>query len=216
VTINKTHDLLLFLLRKYQGGYLSHEEIDSVLDRAQIEYFDEIKPAFGLNQQMHDALLPFKSEYVFTNVSSPSGVISLPSDYYHLLSIETVVMESSNTLYIGVPLVGEDELADRRTSQLIPLTTKTTVARLKAGNLLQLYPKQVNAGTIYYLKRPATPVYAYTGSGRSAAYDSAGATHLEWNEPTVENIIWKALKMLGVNTQDAGIIQMAQAKEAVA
>lgn len=212
--IKAVHDIILFYLKKAESGYLSHAEIDAVLDRAQIQYMDKIKPAYAANQQLSDALLPFKAKYSFTNATSVGGLITLPSNYVHLLSIETTVMDSSHTIYPMVEIVGEDELGIRKSSQLIPVSAKNPIGVLEAGNKVQLYPASPAAGTAYYLRKPAAPVFAYTQSGRAITYNSGTSTQLEWNEPSIEKIIFIALQLLGLPLEDANAVQFGQAKEA--
>jgi hypothetical protein len=70
--LNTVHEIINLELRKVGGnGFLPSERKDLALNLSQVEYFEEIKPAYGISQQVHDALLPFKSEYAFVNGTSP-------------------------------------------------------------------------------------------------------------------------------------------------
>jgi hypothetical protein len=214
MTIKEIHDILDFYLKKSQSGFLSLGEKDAVLNRAQIQYMDKIKPAYAANQQLSDALLPFKKEYSFTNSTSVGGLITLPSDYVHLLSVETTVMDDSHVIYPMVEIVPEDKLGIRKSSQLIPVSAKNPIGTLKSGNKVQLYPAQPAAGTAYYLRKPLVPKYGFTMNGRAIVYDEATSVQMEWNEPSIENIVFLALQLLGLNVEDVNAIQFAKAKEA--
>lgn len=216
MTIKEIHDIIDFYRRKNQGGHLSHEEMDAVLHRAQIQYMDKLKPAFVGNQQVHDALLPFKATYGFTNGTSPDGLVTLPVDYLHLLAVETNVLDSGNLIYPSVAIVDEGEVAQRKSSQLIPVGVKYPIGVLQAGNKIQLHPAQAAAGTVYYLRKPVAPVFAYTQEGRAITYNAAGSVQLQWNEPSTEKIIFIALQLLGIAVEDMNLIQFAQNKEAAA
>lgn len=213
MTIKEIHDLLDFYLKKSQSGFLSLGEKDAVLHRAQIEYFDKIKPAFAANQQLSDALLPFKKEYAFTNSTSESGLISLPGDYQHLLSVETTVMDSGHVIYPMVEILPEDKLGIRKSSQLIPVSAKYPIGSMKSGNKLQLYPELPAAGMVYYLRKPVAPKYGFTTNGRAIVYDEASSVQMEWNEPSIEKIVMLAMQLLGLPLEDDRAIQVGMAKE---
>jgi hypothetical protein len=207
-------NMVSFYLRKGQASYFSPEEIDTALNRAQIEYFEQIKPAFSANQQVSDALKPFRKKYPFTTSDTVSGVITLPDDYFHLLALSvTVVDAQSTTRYIGVEMVGDDQLDDRRDSQLIPVNTYNPIAVFDEGGTIQLYPSVPFSGTMRYLRKPLEAQFVYTTSGRTIRYVEGSSTQLEWNEPSINKIIFKALETLGVNTQDLNTVSFAQAKD---
>jgi hypothetical protein len=212
MTIQEIHNILNFYLKKNEAGFLSLGEIDAVIHRAQIQYMDKIKPAYAANQQLDDALLPFKVKYSFTNSTSVGGLITLPTNYVHLLSMETVVMDFGRVVYPMPEKVGEDELGKRKSSQLIPLTAKNPIF-IQYGNKIQLYPEHPAAGTIYYLRKPVAPKYGFTMTGRKPVYDATSSVQLEWNEPSTEKIVFIALQLLGLSLDDANAINFAAAKE---
>jgi hypothetical protein len=65
--------------------------------------------------------------------------------------------------------------------------------------MYDLYPQITHTGTIYFLKRPAVPVYGYTQSGRAITYDPNASTQLEWGEPYLQKVILLAIRYLGIN-----------------
>jgi hypothetical protein len=81
MTIKETHDLILFELNKSEYGYISHSEIDDVLDRAQMEEFKFLlgderefsagnaigRTSFGISQSLNNALNPFISVVEYNN-----------------------------------------------------------------------------------------------------------------------------------------------------
>ena len=91
------HDTILYFLNKEQNGFVTHAELDLVLDKAQLVLFNQYHtnpkmPAgtasvsYGESQRIDDALSPFKEKYTFSTIDTPSGVITLPSNYMHHLS----------------------------------------------------------------------------------------------------------------------------------
>lgn len=214
--LQEVHNIIRFYVNKFQMGWFTPGELDSVLDRAQLRLFAERFEPYAIDQHLHDSLLPFKSEYVFTNGSSPGGLITLPSNYLHLLAVQTNIVDGAVNLYIPAEIMNEAQISYRRTSQLIPISVKAPVALLKvtgASKQVQLYPDSVSAGIVYYLRRPAKPVFAYSVLGRVVTYNSGASTQLEWDELETEKIIMKTLGLLGINLQASDIIQIADMKD---
>lgn len=234
MNINDVHRVILFILNKEQNAFISHEEIDLVLDKAQLVLFNQYHtnprlPAqvqaslYGESQRIDDALSQFKSKYTFTNISSASGIITLPSDYMHLLSMYTTVY--SNTLnrniYSSVQVLNEEELIERLESQVVPVSIDEAVAIMNSQNKIQLFPEVPQTGGVYYLRRPAIPKFGYTISGRTVTYNPTaydaitqptGSTQLEWRDFDIMNIVSIALSYYGINMRDQEIQQFAEIK----
>lgn len=214
------HDLLDFALRKNQGGFLSPEEKDLMINRAQSEVYNEFKPAYGINQQVNDLMLPFKKEQAFNAASSAGGTVTLNADYEHLLAVETEYIDASGTQYIPVEILGEDEISKRKSSALIPLNSYNPCGLLKSATAiggqkkLQLYPAQTTTGTIYYLRKPQDVQFVYTLSGRTITYNQASSKQLEWDEKGIEKVFYKTLQLLGVGVLDINSVQFGMQKEA--
>ena len=101
MTIKEIHDYIVFILNKETTGYISHKDIDAVIDRGQMSKFMElygnpkgyqpgrsIPPiAYGQTQKISDDLRFFKKREQFT--SSSSGVIEFSglTNYLHLLGV---------------------------------------------------------------------------------------------------------------------------------
>jgi hypothetical protein len=227
MTINDVHNVILFYVNKAQQGFITHEEIDLVLDRAQMTLFDQYHtnpklPAkaqaelYGDSQRIDDALSPFKSKYTFNAGATPSGVITLPSDYMHLLSLYTTVFNAQlgRNVYSAVQVMAEDELIERLESQVIPVSADDPVAIMNSQNRIQLFPEAPATGAIYYFRRPVNPKFAYNQVGRAITYDPANSVQLEWREMDINNIIVIALQFYGLNLTSQEIIQFGQVKEA--
>lgn len=229
------HDAIDFFAEKSQLGFLSPEQKDSVLDQAQMKRFTELfdnpneyakgdansRMAYGKSQKIHDSLLPFKKTVTFTGGSFSSGVYTLPADYLHLLSMDINISDPdapSGVTYEAVDFVLEDRWSERRKSQLIPVSSTRPIAKLVTttapAKAIEMFPAQGYAGTLSYMKRPATPVFDYTLVGRVITYDEPGSTQLEWDDEEVNNIIAKAMQLFGINLQAGELIGFFQQKDA--
>ena len=223
MNINDVHRVILFILDKEQNGFISHDEIDDQLDRAQMVLFNNyfVNPKipasaqpqiYSENQRIHDSLSPFKDRYTFTN--TPSGVVTLPSDFMHLLSLYTTLYSStlSRNIYSSVQILNEEELIERLESQVIPVSADDPIGIMNKQNKIQLFPETAQSGGVYYMRKPLKPVFGYTQSGRNVTYNSGTSIQLEWKESDIQNIIVIALSYLGINLSSADIVQYSEGK----
>jgi hypothetical protein len=226
MNINDIHNTILFILDKEQDGFVTHGEIDDMLDRAQLvlfnQYFNNPKiPAsaqpqsYTQNQRVHDSLSAFKQRATFVNGDTPSGVLTLPVDFMNLLSLYTTVYNNTlaRNVYSAVQILAEDELIMRLESQVIPVTADDPIGIMNKENKIQLFPEVAQSGGIYYLRRPVKPVFGYTQSGRTITYNSGTSTQLEWKQNDIMNIIVIALQFLGFNLSANDVVQFADAKD---
>lgn len=226
------HDAINFYAAKSQLGFLSHEEIDSALHQGQMKRFTELignpneytkndatsRIHYAKSQKVHDSLLPFKKQVTFTTGNFTAGVYELPSDYTHLLSMVINISDSNapgGVTYETVDIIPEDKWADRKKSQLITVSATRPLARFKmtSAKAIEMFPAQGYAGTLYYLKKPSTPVYSYTLVGRVETYNSGGSTQMEWDDEEMGNVIAKTMQLLGINLQSGELIQFFQQKD---
>ncbi|MFA6060961.1 MAG: hypothetical protein WC756_22370 [Taibaiella sp.] len=228
------HDAIDFFAEKSQLGYLSPEEKDAQLDRAQMMRFTELfsNPneygkgdgvshiSYAKSQKVHDSLLPFKKEATFTTGNFTSGVYTLPNDYLHLLSMVINYTDSnapSGVNYETVDIISEDKWANRKKSQLIPASSVRPLGRLKntttPAKAIEMFPAQGYAGTFYYMKRPVKPVFAYTLVGRVITYNSGTSAQMEWDDEEINNVVFKAMQLLGINLQNEEVIGFFQNKD---
>jgi hypothetical protein len=125
------------------------------------------------------------------------------------------VFTVTGSMVNNVRFVGEDEWIKATKSQLRAASTANPIAR-EYGNGFKLYPETTQIGKVTYLRRPNTPVYAYTLSGtanRTVTYNSAGTTQLEWGDVEINKIIAKVLGYLGVNLSEGDMTQFGFAKD---
>lgn len=203
------HDTVRYFINKEQGGWLSPEEIDNLTDRAQMWYFTESVPYYGKSQKTTDPLAVFSKRVNFT--TPVTGLLTLPTDY-ETLPVVSAQYFDSRVRYKPIKLLSEDEITERRDSQVLQPTVSDPVGIETHPGVIQLYPEAVISGYCTYLKRPAKPVFKYTATGRSIVYDQAGSTQLEWNESSINKILVKTIQMFGVNLSDQMVIQYTEMK----
>lgn len=216
--INNIVDLMRFIVRKEKGIYVSIEEATATLDSTQLDYFEKLFADFEKNETIHDGLRPFRVIQGFT--SSLSGFLNavyFPDDYMHFTGNAVTIYGS--TLY-KIKFVNDDEWADATRSQLRqPLSTAAIAKDIGKSNVslnggFQLFPLQTLVGSYDYLRRPVTPVYAYTVSGRTITYNAGASVQLEWTDNYINPIMFAALSYWSIDMDDNGLIQYSEMQKA--
>lgn len=216
MTLDNAYTFLNFLINKNQGGWYAPETLDLLVDRAQMSLFNDYYMEFGASQRLNDALSPFKKQFTFSNVTSPTGLITMPDDYSHLLSVYTVIQNSitGSAQNRPVPILNEDEKVARDNSQIYPPTTTDPYGIIVENWNVQLYPQTAQAGVVFYLARPVAPYYSYdVVSGRVIVYNPTLSTQLQWADKDIVSILVKTLSFLGINLSEQDVLQYAEQKD---
>ena len=208
------HNRLEFFINKAQGEYLTPAQEDKVLDIGQMALFNDYYIKFAESQRINDALAPFKRQFTFTNATSPGGLITAPADYFDQISLYTIVQDQyGKTRQRPCPRLNENELAGRLNSQLYPPTLFDPVCMTVQDWDIQLYPQVPQAGILFYLSRPAIPVFVYTGTGRTINYNALTSTQLEWADKDISSILVKALNYIGISTREQDVAGWASTQD---
>jgi hypothetical protein len=212
MTIAEIHDFIDLITSKERNGFNTPAEKDAALDRANLTLFDYYKPLYSKSIEAKEALAPFRVRYDYT--TNGTGEITLTSgqDFVHLLSMDVMVNDPDSPSGYDpdrrypVEFISEDELADRLNSQNKQPTRTSPIADILGVGWYDLYPTVVHSGAIYFLKRPAKPVYAYSQAGRTITYNAGASTQLQWTEPYLNKVIFLAIRYLGINLNAEQII----------
>jgi hypothetical protein len=213
MTIDKIHSRINFIRDQETGGYNTPAEIDLALDMGSIWCFNDYASVYAVNQTAKEALSPFIYLLDFTTDSTGVYVINSNLNFLKLLSMDVVVNDPASPSYVQghnryfpVDIPGEDEVANRINSQLNPPGATAPVCIVTGQGAYKLYPAQVHAGKLRFLRRPAAPVFGYTEAGRVITYNSGTSTQLEWNDMFINKVIAKALNILGVNLDNDKLV----------
>ena len=209
------HNRLFFLANK-ETNYWTPGEIDNTLHIAQMWKFVNSRDTYAKDQQAQENLAPFKIPYTFTTNNTPGGLITFDiTDYLYFLGLYTQFYNNRLQAvdYNSVKIIGEDELAYRLKSQLTPVSVESPIATVAGLGKYQLYPQVPNTGKAFYLKKPEPPKFVYTMNGRIKTYNKSNSTQLAWSDTCVNEIIIKALQLLGINIGDTQLLQFTQAKD---
>lgn len=215
MTLLESFNFLNFYINKYLGAWYTIPELEQVLDRGQISYYNDQKPKYATSQLVMEILSPFLATYDFTPSNTVSGYIVIPynSNYLDMLDCQIQFDISTRIIYYGVPFPNKDERANRLNSQIDPVTVTSPIGEITAPRFIRMYPSSGYTGTVTYLRRPVKPVFVYTViSGRVIVFDEAASTNIEWRTTEANAVLLKALETLGVNLSAQDIAQFAEAK----
>lgn len=220
-TIEQIHNRFLQLIDKEKNGYVTHAEIDSLLDVAQMEELNELygNPRkdglpmhLGRSQSINDQLSPFIKTLALSSGNTVGGEVSTPEDYLFGVTLYLNRQVGNSFEKRFVEPITEEELSSRLTSQILAPSTKYPVYVQRSGKLL-VFPNSVFAGELVYIKRPEKPVFAYSQNGRVVTYDEYYSTQMEWRDSSINNIIYRAISIGGFTLADAGTAQFGDIKQ---
>ena len=205
MTLLEIHDFIDLITSKERGGFNTYEEKDDALDRASLTLFGLYRKIYAKSIEAKEALSPFRKKYDYTTSGTGEITLSAGAEFTHLLAMDVVVTDDDAPSGYDpdrrypVAFVNEDEISERLNSQLKQPAREAPIADIVGVGWYNLYPQVVHTGTIYYLKRPNKPVFAYSLSGREVIEDEGDTVNLEWTEPYLNECIFLALRYLGIN-----------------
>jgi hypothetical protein len=214
MNISEIHDFIDLITAQERGGFNTPAEKDEALDRASMTAFEVYRKQYAISIEAKEALSPFRVRYDYTTSGAGEITLSSGQNFVHLLSMDVMVNDPDAPSGFDpdrrypVSFPNEDELADRLNSQTKQPTRTAPIADILGIGWYDLYPAVVHSGTIYFLKRPAKPVFGYTQVGRVITYDPLTSTQLEWTEPYLNSVIFLALRYLGINLNNEYLNQI--------
>lgn len=203
-TIFSLYELSRYIVSKERGVYLTIPDFNQNMDAGLLDAVEFWFQGYGENQTLHDAIRPLRTYQPFT--SSSAGFVTFPSDYAHLLGNPYTVYGSTVT---NGRFINEDEFISATTSQLRSLDSSNPVF-LDSATGFWIYPQTTQVGAYWYLRRPLSPVLAYTQVGRAITYDSANSVQVELNEMYWNNVVARSLKYAGINMDEEAVSEFAE------
>ena len=207
VNINRVYQKVLALLNKEQRGYLTPQEFNLLADRAQNEIYENyFHQARNSNAKIKDddqytdklemieaKLSPFIKTQSNTTVAS--GILTLPTDIYKLISIKT-------SLGIATEVTKKEELYilgfAEQNNALYPSSDRPIYSRSSNTTIL-ITPAPTDASTcvINYYKEPSTPSWNYIVLNEKALYNSNTSIDFELSISEEEPLVSRILMLAG-------------------
>jgi len=199
-TIFDAYQLVQFILDKDRNGFASPADVSKALEVGQQTVYDRYYAFnYGENQASVEALRPFVK--VVPQTASATGLLTVPADFVHVLSINST---DDATVYEPVLQV---ELSDTIKSVLYPIAEWPKYMAISSG--LQLYPKTYADVSLHYLARPVAPVVGVTVTGNQETYDPNTSVQLGFDNKYWVEIIAASLPYLGVNLSDEQVVGLS-------
>lgn len=227
--LNEVYKIVQTLLVKEQDGYLTPAEFNNLAQQAQEEIFREYFDQYNRDETRAErglidrglgnmpAQVREKIEYLATSttLSESSGVYTLPSDLYYILS--DGVRLSSNGRIV--------EEVKRSASPYVALMTDYTESNAnstypfyKRTSSTQITTNATGLGdlTFDYIKVPAAPKWTYnTVSGNPVFNISAGDYQdFELHPSELPELVIRIMGYFGINLDKTELLQISQNQQA--
>jgi hypothetical protein len=207
--IERAHYDIQTLLPSNDSRYFTPEEIDSAINWAVLELFNQQYKAFGETMRISDALDRFK---VTTTVPLAglgiAAIGAVPPDHIYTLNVLGTKLGGIE-VQRKTKIVEEQFLAQYIDSEAFGPDETHVVVRFLGGNI-QVYPNTFQECRITYFRKPNDAKYAYTLVGvlqNIPQYDPINSVQIDYAVAYYPQIIQKALTYLGVAQKDQVLMQ---------
>lgn len=212
MTINEVYKLVSYLVDKYQGTYLAPDEFNQVINMAQRQYLSFLtddtgspsrnpKNPVGMSTSavLGETLSGFMVE---TTLTITSQLAAKPNNLF-----KTVALRTTDDNY-AVRYISEDRVASF-IGNAIDAPTLTEPVYFELGSNYKFYPSTLASAKLTYIKEPQTLFWAYTGNLSYDAANSVPANNvdLEWGDVDVNEIIYRAIGIIGINLKDGDLVR---------
>jgi hypothetical protein len=214
MNVNDVYSLMRFIARKNQLTSLSPAEFQYSFNAAQRNYYDFL--VGRIEQYRYDRPLPRVGLAMTDNVVSrltpfqlssvrtvTAGSAPKPADFNKLLSMIT---PNNYRVY----RVEENRLSERLSDSIDPVNEQNAFYVEQNGSWT-VYPSTIPTVTVKYLKLPIDVIWNYTldGSGRPV-YNPVGSVSPLWMDNDIDELIARALKILGVSIKENALVSYGQ------
>lgn len=217
MTIDEAIRLTKFILNKDQNGYMEADQFNLLAPLAQISVLNDrignIKKyqvshpvpevGFNISQKSREEIRPLMTKPTTTAVAA--GVAAYPGDWLYYNTIQTAAGKQ-------VKEVTEDQILELNNSANIAPNVMFPKFVMHSDGIY-IYPPSITSIKISYVRKPATPIWAYTISNNEEVYDAGNSVNFELSETTHLEIVMLILQMAGVSINMLQVTQFAAAME---
>ena len=216
VSIDTVYQRVLTLANKEQIGYITPQEFNLLANHAQMEifeqYFNDINQlgrVQGNKDEYSDSLDTLEEKISIFEVEE--ALLKLPSEVYKIGTItingnEAEVLNSKDfDVAISAPLT-----SPTLTRPIATIIGDTITVAIGQG----LIADSSNSNIITrYIRKPNKAEWAYVVVNDKALYNANVAVDFELHPTEETKLVYKILKLAGVNLKAAEVVQVAQALE---
>jgi len=204
-SIQRAHFDINTLLPSSDSRYFSPEEIDSAINSAVLELFNQQYKVFGETQRISDELARFKT---LSPITLAAGIGPLPDTHLYTLSVY-VTKIGATTITKRLRIVEEQFIAQYIDSEAFAPDEDNAIARL-VGQNIHAYPQTITEIGMTYFRKPNLCKFAYIYTGllqNIPVYDPINSIQIDYSAASYNQLIQKALTYLGVAQKDQVLMQ---------
>ena len=226
VSVDTVYQRVLTLANKEQRGYITPQEFNLFANQAQMEilnqYFydtNQWSRAHGNDTEYSDMLSIIQEKLselkvrIVDTITVTGGIFDYRTeldDVYKLGSVHTT--HPTNSQKIEIEEVNNNEWY---TMQSAPLT-RPTLSRpvyVNRQDGLNIYPDTIEDIDISYIRQPVAVQWAYVVVNDKTLYNDNISVDFELHASEETELVYKILKLAGVNLKNPEVVQAAQTLE---
>jgi hypothetical protein len=230
VSIDTVYQKVLAILNKEQRGYVTPQEFNLFANRAQLDLFEQY--FYDINQfgRMHgndteySDMLNILNEKIniFETTASltyNTNHFDLPTDMYRL---GTIIYSNTTTDNFGVQTTEQIEAERINKNELLYINSSPLT---KPINTRPIFTSDTNGLNVYgaselitnvscnYIKKPATPNWAYQIVFGEPLYDAANSVNFELHPSDETELVTKILESAGLLIKDYNMYNVINQEE---
>ena len=214
IPIDTVYQKVLALANKEQRGYITPQEFNLFADQAQMEifeqYFYDLDQRFRVNSNSDEYAnardnIQEKITRFETNNTGNGSIVA--ANVYRLGSIRIGGVGESREV---------EEVQQRDLMYILqgPLTKPTSKRPIyvRRSSSITVYPENVDF-TYTYIRRPSKPNWNYVIVNNKPLYNAGTSMDFELHAAEEPELVYKILKLAGINIKQQEVVQVAQALE---
>jgi len=231
VSIDTVYQRVLTLANKEQRGYITPQEFNLLANHAQMEIFDQyffdIKQAEKITQlqsnqeysdpisMLYEKIGIFEEEqddaWMIANMALSGTNLNIPEQIYKIGTVRVNNQE--------VELLNSKDYDNAKISPLTSPTASAPIGRITSRGLEVSIASDTQATpgnpimSICYMRRPAKVEWAYVVVNDKPLYNANIAVDFELHGSEETRLVYKILKLAGINLKAQEIVQVGQTLE---
>jgi len=198
LNIDKAYRFIQFVASKESKGWISPSEYNLAAELSQLTLYSEKEAVFQATKKIGADMLPFS---VKASVTPSAGKITFPSGFRHLINVYDA------STYRRYEELTQAEFPDAMKSGIVA-PSSTYPAVVLRDDAIYIYPTNTTAASVVeYLKKPSTPVWAYTTVSSRPVYNSGASVNFDFDEILFLEIVMRMLPHVGINIKDTELAQ---------
>ena len=215
MTSDFMYRIIQYALNKDQGGYVTPDEFDLIINQAQFSWCQyligeyqqyqnqrsQARVSWGQNQNVRESLSPVIYGYILN--PDINGLAAYPYDYQKTDAMTSIYG------YNRIRFASQDRLFSFMNSVIEPIATNPIYLVNDVG--FQFYPANIGQARLSYVRTPPRIIWGYyLDDNDIPVYDEGQSANPVWNDVDCLEIIARALRLVGCNLQSSVVSQYSE------